>query len=690
MIEDDKVPHNPASLSSCLDAVSSLHADPAIQALVLETASEAVYVFDAHQRLIHVNAAACRQSGYSRDELLRMHAGDLDFGHSAATDFRAQPGERRVFEGIVRCKAGTRLPVEVSLVGASLHGAAINSAFVRDITARRALHEDEQRFRQIADMSPVGLVISERGSGRIVYANRQAERMLYAGADDLPDRTLHEVLAVITADGDLLELLEREVHLHNHEVSLRQGEHYSWISLTTSPLVLDGMPLQCMAMMDVTESFELLNQLSFHATYDELTGLVNRREFEDRLQEVIELANMNEAENSLCYLDLDQFKVINDTCGHMAGDELLRQLAKDLHQSMRSEDTLARFGGDEFAILMENCPLAQAERIAAELLQRVQGFRFAWQENVFTVGVSIGLTQIAQKGDSLTEVLRRADAACYAAKEAGRNRLHVFRLDDRQLAERDVEMRWVARIQAALDEDRFELWIQEIAEINREEAPAGCSATDHFEVLLRMRDTDGTLVTPSVFLPAAERYALATRIDRWVLHALTRWLKVDVRQRRRQGLCAINLSGQTLGDESFHREVIALLEDSDIPADRLCFEITETSAIANLSNATLFMHRLRRHGCSFALDDFGRGLSSFAYLKRLPVDYVKIDGLFVKDILSDPVDRAMVKAIIDMAHAMGKKTIAEFVENDAILQELIDLGVDYVQGYGISRPRRLL
>jgi EAL domain-containing protein (putative c-di-GMP-specific phosphodiesterase class I) len=250
-------------------------------------------------------------------------------------------------------------------------------------------------------------------------------------------------------------------------------------------------------------------------------------------------------------------------------------------------------------------------------------------------------------------------------------------------------MGWVSRINAALEENRLELWHQEIAEISRDESPEGRTAEDHFEVLLRMRDTDGTLIMPSTFLPAVERYTLAAKIDRWVLKALFRWLADNPATSDRIGICAVNLSGQTLGDLNFHNEVIALLESSNVRADRICFEITETSAIANLSNATLFMQRLKQHGCTFALDDFGSGLSSFAYLKSLPVDFVKIDGLFVKDILSDPVDRAMVKAIIEMAHAMGKLAIAEFVENDEILQELIDLGVDYVQGYGIGRPAPL-
>jgi diguanylate cyclase (GGDEF)-like protein/PAS domain S-box-containing protein len=666
--------------------------EPGLSAWVLETANDAIFLYDEQGHILYANAAACRQTAYQLDELLQLSIRDLD-SELAITSTNLPSllplGESRIFGTCYRSKSGALLPVEVSMASASFQGRTVNSALVRDVGGRKEPHDDEQRFRLIADTSPVGLIISDSGAGRIHYANTQAAKLFECSREQLLEQNLIDVLKASTTEPDLFDRNYPDEQLQSIELQLQHGDLIIWVSLNTSMLMLEGVQMQCTAIMDVTEAYELSNQLSYQAAYDDLTGLVNRREFEDRLQEVIDIARERHSDNVLCYLDLDQFKVINDTCGHMAGDELLRQLARELYRCVRRDDTLARLGGDEFAILLENCSIENAERVADNVREMVQNFRFFWQESVFTIGVSIGLTLIAQEGETISEVLRRADTACYAAKEAGRNRLHVFRFDDRDLEQRHVEMRWVARIQAALDENRFELWYQEIAEIQRDDASGSQTAGDHFEVLLRLRDTDGTLIQPGIFLPAAERYALAVRIDRWVLHALFRWLADNPRNRDRMGLCSVNLSGQTLGDETFHQEVIAILEDSDIPADRLCFEITETSAIANLANATRFMQRLQMHGCTFALDDFGSGLSSFAYLKSLPVDFVKIDGLFVKDILSDPVDRAMVKAIIDMAHAMGKKAIAEFVENDAILQELIDLGIDYVQGFGIARPQPL-
>jgi diguanylate cyclase (GGDEF)-like protein/PAS domain S-box-containing protein len=666
---------------------------PDVLGFVVENANEGVFITDEHRNIVFVNNTACHISGYSRAELLGMHVHDLDPGAAQSTPAvvrkRAFEGERTVFETMHRTKSGKLIPVEVSLVSGIFEGRILHSSFVRDITRRKAaLREGEQRFRVIADTSPVALLLCENNGGRIQYANQQAARLLHLSIPSMLNHSFLEVLQAGGATHDILAKLDAGEEVQNRELQLRYGEAAVWVSLSTSNLVLDGERVQCNALMDVTEAHELSSQLSYQATYDDLTGLVNRREFEDRLQEVVELAQERRSENVLCYLDLDQFKVINDTCGHMAGDELLRQLAQEIYRCVRRDDTLARLGGDEFAILLENCSLENAERAANNVRQAVQNFRFMWNENMFTIGVSIGLTMISQDGESISEVLRRADAACYAAKEAGRNRLHVFRMDDKELELRHQEMSWVSRVNAALEDNRLELWHQEIAEISREEKPEGSTAADHFEVLLRMRDTDGTLIMPGTFLPAVERYTLAAKIDRWVLKALFTWLSENPNSDR-IGICAVNLSGQTLGDLSFHNEVIALLESSKVRADRICFEITETSAIANLSNATLFMHRLKQHGCTFALDDFGSGLSSFAYLKTLPVDFVKIDGLFVKDILSDPVDRAMVKAIIEMAHAMGKLAIAEFVENDAILQELIDLGVDYVQGYGIGRPAPL-
>ena len=561
---------------------------------------------------------------------------------------------------------------------------------MKDISDRllvqKALRESEQWFRMVADTSPVAMLISEADSGVIRYCNAQAADLFRLSRDAKQKLGLQTLFAVSGIDEEECDEIIGREECRGVEIMMNLGDQLCWISYSASTFLMEGNRIVCSMLMDVTEARELSNQLSYQATYDDLTGLVNRREFEDRLQEVIDIAAQRKTENVLCYMDLDQFKVINDTCGHMAGDELLRQLAHELQKCVRRDDTLARLGGDEFAMLLESCSLTNAERVAVSVLQKVQNFRFVWQNQVFTVGVSIGMTVLSAEGDSISEVLRRADASCYAAKEAGRNRLHIYRYDDRELELRHVEMRWVTRLNNALDYGRYELWQQEIAEIYRHDRPSGSKAQNHFEVLVRMRDEGSRLILPGVFLPAAERYDLITRIDRWVVHTLFEWLEQNPRELDRLGMCTINLSGKTLGDESFLNELIALLETSGIPANKICFEVTETAAIASLSSAIKFMTRLKAHGCVFALDDFGSGLSSFAYLKSLPVDFVKIDDFFVKDILADPVDRAMVKAIIDMTHALGKLTIAECVENDAILHELIDLDIDYVQGYGIAKP----
>lgn len=436
------------------------------------------------------------------------------------------------------------------------------------------------------------------------------------------------------------------------------------------------------AIFDITESHDLSEQLAYYANHDVLTGLVNRREFEHRLNRVLETARQDQSEHALCYMDLDQFKVINDTSGHVAGDELLRQLGSLLNKLVRRRDTLSRLGGDEFGILMEHCTLDQAKRVANKLRQTIEDFRFVWEDRIFSVGVSIGLVPITGTSVSAIEILKQADAACYAAKDTGRNRIHIYADDDTELARRSGEMQWVAQINRALDEDKFCLYAQAIKPVLRRARDAG----EHYELLVRMVDQDGRLILPGAFLPSAERYNLSPRIDRWVVDHAIQWLLTAAGSIGPRGHCSINLSGLSLGDDLFLSHVVSRLRDTGLPPARLCFEITETAAIANLSSATMFIKTLKNLGCQFALDDFGSGLSSFAYLKTLPVDYLKIDGVFVKDIETDPIDLAMVKSINDIGKVMGKKTIAEFVEDAGVLSKLREIGVDYAQGYYIGKP----
>ncbi len=430
---------------------------------------------------------------------------------------------------------------------------------------------------------------------------------------------------------------------------------------------------------DMTSEYELAEQLSHQASHDALTGLINRREFERRAGRLLNTIRQDKDEHALCYLDLDQFKIVNDTCGHNAGDELLRQLAKVLQDEVRSRDTLARLGGDEFAILMEHCSLEPAQRVATSLQNAIHDFQFAWKGQSFRVGVSIGLVAITEEIPNLTELLKQADAACYMAKDLGRGRIHVYHPEDAELAQRHGEMQWVVRIPRALEEKRFCLYAQAIV-------PLDGSDDVHYELLIRMRDEQGKIIPPGAFLSAAERYNLMTQLDRWVVEEALTSLARNPVFLGQINFISINLSGQSLADETFQDFVTSQFHANAIPPDKVCFEITETAAISNLSTATTFISTLKEFGCCFALDDFGSGLSSFGYLKNLPVDYLKIDGMFVKDIVGDPIDRAMVRSINEIGQVMGMKTIAEFVENEMIKGMLKEIGVNYAQGYGIAKP----
>jgi diguanylate cyclase (GGDEF)-like protein/PAS domain S-box-containing protein len=437
-------------------------------------------------------------------------------------------------------------------------------------------------------------------------------------------------------------------------------------------------------LRDITEAHYLAEQLSFQANHDSLTGLVNRREFERRLEALFKLAS-EETEHCLLFLDLDQFKIVNDSSGHPAGDELLRQLAGLLHTKVRASDVLARLGGDEFGILLEDCPLEKAEELANELLESIRLFRFIWQDKTFTVGASVGIVPIKGIGISMFDALRAADAACYRAKDDGRNRKHVYSPDDQELSKQRGELRWVTRIHQAFEEGRFHLYRQELKPLN-EKLLDGKS---HFEILIRMTGDDGELLSTVDMITAAERYNLMPNIDRWVVRTTLKWLHEQGEAQSQIGLVAINLSGQSITDSIFLSYVKEQFQKYQVPFDMICFEITETTAISNMAKAGFFIEALRKEGCRFALDDFGSGMSSFGYLKTLPVDFLKIDGEFVRDIINDEIDRAMVKSINEIGQLMGKYTVAEYVENEEILELLKSIGVDYAQGYAIDKPSPL-
>ncbi|WP_416772423.1 EAL domain-containing protein [Pseudomonas sp. RHF3.3-3] len=536
-------------------------------------------------------------------------------------------------------------------------------------------------------------VITTDVEGAIVYMNPAAEQLTHwkAGqAYGLPLGALFNLLDENAQDEGFM--------LIEHILGGRLGggsEHSKLIQRldgSTVSVTLVGAPIRnagkvsgaVLVLHDMTQERQYIANLSWQATHDALTGLANRREFEYRLEQALHNLTRQPARHVLMFLDLDQFKLVNDTCGHAAGDELLRHICALLQSGLREGDTLARLGGDEFGILLENCPSDAAEKIAENLRQTVQNLHFVWKGRPFVTTVSIGLVHLHQMPATLEASLRAADMACYMAKEKGRNRIQVYHADDSELSLRFGEMAWVQRLHMALEENRFCLYSQEISPLGQTD-PAG----GHVEILLRLHDEAGRMILPDSFVPAAERYGLMSQLDRWVVQNVFKVVAECSAQGRAEpmAMCAINLSGTTIGDEGFLEFLHEQFALHGISPQMICFEITETSAISNLGSAIRFINELKGLGCHFSLDDFCAGMSSFAYLKHLPVDFLKIDGSFVKDMLDDPINRAMVEVINHIGHVMGKRTIAEFVETPQIEQALLEIGVDYAQGYVIERPQ---
>ncbi|MDR8385145.1 EAL domain-containing protein [Pseudomonas sp. JL2] len=551
----------------------------------------------------------------------------------------------------------------------------------------------EKERAQITLQSIGDGVITTDVEGAIAYMNPAAEAMTHWKAEHATGLPLAALFNLLddNAQSEGLTLIE-------HILSGRLGggsEHSKLIQRldgSTVSVTLVGAPIRhagkvsgaVLVLHDMTQERQYIANLSWQATHDALTGLANRREFEYRLEQALHNLTRQVGRHALMFLDLDQFKLVNDTCGHAAGDELLRHICALLQSGLRENDTLARLGGDEFGILLENCSPEAAEKIAEGLRQTVQNLHFVWKGRPFVTTVSIGLVHIAQSPTTLEASLRAADMACYMAKEKGRNRVQVYHADDSELSLRFGEMAWIQRLHMALEENRFCLYAQEIAALGPGDHGGG-----HIEILLRLHDEAGRMILPDSFIPAAERYGLMTSLDRWVVENVFKIIRQCLNDSRQgpMAMCAINLSGTTIGDQAFLDFLRKQFAAYSIPPEMICFEITETSAISNLGSAIRFINELKSLGCYFSLDDFCAGMSSFAYLKHLPVDFLKIDGSFVKDMLDDPINRAMVEVINHIGHVMGKRTIAEFVETTQIEQALLEIGVDYAQGYVIERPQ---
>ncbi|MCU7828317.1 MAG: EAL domain-containing protein [Candidatus Thiodiazotropha sp. (ex Myrtea sp. 'scaly one' KF741663)] len=563
---------------------------------------------------------------------------------------------------------------------------------ISDVDAETAIQE-QARSSSIAEQRSLAMLSSVEDAvilldaeGCIEFVNLAAEGMTGYQNREIAGKPLSDIYQVFDESGNARARLSYEeivcvdnrILLMMHREGLTFPIEQSISHLKNEQGVDEGVVL---VFKDVSQSRKLAAQLNWQSSHDPITRLYNRTEFDRRLSQLLEEAEVEGTKHCLLYLDIDRFKVVNDTCGHVAGDELLRQVGSVIKQAIRSSDLLARVGGDEFAILLSNCALDVAQRIADAIRLEFQRYRFAWQDKTFSQSVSIGLVSIDNASEGLQQVLSFADTACYAAKEAGRDQIHVYHPDKSVAAVRHGEAQWVTRIRSALEEDRFILYVQPIRGLNGKR-----KGLQHYEVLIRMIDESGGLIPPGAFIPAAERYDLMPAIDRWVVgHLIDRIIE--------NGCCAgdqrrmfVNLSGQSLCDEQTLQTILDKIRQYDLPDGLLCFEVTETAAISNLSSAKHFMQTLKRFGCEFALDDFGSGLSSFGYLKHMPVEYLKIDGSFVKDMIDDRIDESMVDAINRIGHIMGLETIAECVENEEILGRLVGMGVDYAQGYGIRHP----
>ena len=667
---------------------------------LFESVMEGVYRTTRDGRLQVVNPAFVQMLGYaSAAQIAEVPAASLYWNPADRDSYLRRmdsEGEIRNVECVLRRKNGSMLiVVENGRVVRDKQGHICGyEGTISDITDRKNAETEVFQAKERAQVTLQSIgdaVITTDAEGRIDYMNPVAESLTGWESREARTQYIGAVLMVVDeatnqpAESPVMRCLRegQALGLAQHTVSVNRRGQQIAIQDSAAPIrdragILIGVVL---VFHDISKERRLHRALHYQASHDALTGLINRREFENRLTVAVESIQSDAAcRHVLLYLDLDQFKLVNDTCGHTAGDQLLKEVTGVLQSRIRGDDTLARLGGDEFGILLQSCTLDQALRVAEILRQSIREYRFNWQGGVLGVGVSIGIVQITGETPTVASVMSAADVACYSAKDQGRNRVRLYEPDS--VPEQHREMHWVSRLTRACDESRFELYYQPIVPIG-----ANRCEREHFELVLRLRDESGELITPAEFIPAAERYNVMPTIDRWVVRQALDRLAHRGDAVVKPYTLAINLSGTSLNDERFLEYVIAELSNRDLTAGAICFEITETAAIANLNNVVNFMRELKGRGCQFALDDFGSGLSSFMYLKTLPVDYLKIDGQFIENVTRDKVDRSMVEAISQVGKAMGIHTIAERVESAEVFRELGVLGIGFAQGYYIAAPR---
>ena len=668
---------------------------------LFENVVDGVYIASRDGELIAANPALVEMLGFSSAEELKA-AGRTTMLYVNPID-RERVFARLEAEGLVknfeyrlRRKDGREIVVleNARAVYDENGNIAAHEGTITDITERKRAETrifEEKERAQITLQSIGDGVITTDADGCIDYINPVAQDLTGWDMRSARGTPIGEIMTIINAHtratvaNPVMRCLKegRVITLEENSILMTKNSDEVPIQDSAAPIRdrIGNVIGAVMVFHDVSKETRLFRQLSYQASHDALTDLINRREFENRLIAAFDsVRGKPDQTHALLYLDLDQFKVVNDTFGHSAGDVLLRQLSEIVQANVRSTDVLARLGGDEFGILLERCDEERALEVAEAIRGAVEGYRFEWQGSFTTVRCSIGVVMVTGENADVAGLMSSADVACYSAKDMGRNQVHLYRDSDASM--RHEEMKWVSRISSAVEEERLELFFQPIIGIGQQND----NARGHYELLLRMRDESGELVSPDQFIPAAERYNLMSTLDRWVIREALSKLADRNSEGDARFTIAINLSGTSLSEDRFLEDVIKELEKQQLPTGAVCFEITETAAISNLSRVIHFMQTLKKLGCKFSLDDFGSGLSSFTYLKNLPVDYLKIDGHFIRNVAEDSVDESMVKAISEVGHAMGIETIAERVETKQVLEKLGALGVEFAQGYYIARP----
>jgi diguanylate cyclase (GGDEF)-like protein/PAS domain S-box-containing protein len=664
-----------------------------------------LHSLDANGRLLSVSDSWLLALGYVRSEVVGspflnfLTPSSREIVQGQLLPRLLQAGRCDDLELQVRRSDGSLMDVRMSarLERDACGNPGRSLAVLSDVTERnrlaRVLDEEHARLRVTLRSIGDGVITTDR-EGKVEFLNPVAEALTGWPAEEARGRSIEQVFHVVSEDSHrsienpvaISLAQERAVGLPDRSLLIARDGNEFGIEDSTAPIRdLQGNSLGAVVVFhDVTAQRRMATEIHFRASHDPLTGLLNRMEFEERLTRTLARVKEGASDMALLYIDLDQFKLVNDACGHSVGDHLLRQIGGALQRCIRDRDTLARLGGDEFGVILEHCPVEQAHRVAQQICDRIEEFRFVHDQRRFRLGVSVGLVSIDAHWPSEAELLQAADACCYAAKEAGRNRVHAWLETDHTLTSHAGETHWASRIESALEENRFVLYAQKILPI--------ASSQDqgmHCEVLMRMLDQDGSMVLPGAILPAAERFHMMPRVDRWVLRNVLEWMAENRDELERVDLIAVNLSGQSLGDKAFHRYALDLIAATSCDVKKLCFEVTETSAIANLHDAAEFVRFMRGLGVRSALDDFGAGAASFGYLKTLPVDFLKIDAQFIRNLVDNPLDDVAVRCFRDIASVLGIRTIAESIENDETRARLVEIGIDFGQGFAMHRPEQL-